>query len=212
MTPFITPVKLGPLRVAEGATQYQISLTKTLHEKATQTFQTYQLVQRALVQQVLEAIDSKYLSSICNRVTDQVPDEIHELILHLFRLYGKITPQHLRATREAVEQMNYTTDEPISIIFDAVEDLVEIAELVGRPYSPDQIVNIGYIILSKNRIFISDIREWTRRPEDEKTRPNLILSFTEAFQELRNTVATVDELGFHSAKAIVSQNVEQLRN
>ena len=68
ISPFITPVQPGHLRVAKGATQYQIALAKTIHEEATQTFQTYQLMQRALIQQVLEAITSKYLSSIRNRV------------------------------------------------------------------------------------------------------------------------------------------------
>ena len=106
-------------------------------------------MQRALVQHILEAIDSKYLSAISNRVTCQVSVEIRALILHLFRIYGKITPQQLRVKREAVEQMDYTIDEPISIIFDAVEDLVKIVELDGRPYSPDQIVDIGYIIIQE---------------------------------------------------------------
>ena len=36
--------------------------------------------------------------------------------------------------------------------------------------------------------------------------------FTEAHQELRDTDATVDELGFHSANALVAQIVEQLRD
>ena len=159
MTPFVIPVHPGPLRVVHGATQYEIALAKTMHEESTQTFQTYQLVQRALVQQVLEAIETKYLSSIRNRVTGQVPAEIRALVLHLFRIYGKITPQQLRGKREAVEQMDYKIDEPIAIIFDAIEDLVEIAELAGRPYTADQIVDIGYIVLSKNRIFRSDIRK-----------------------------------------------------
>ena len=44
-----------------------------------------------------------------------------------------------------------------------------------------------------------------------KTWPNFILSFTKAHQEIRDTDATVDELGFHSANAIVSQILEQLR-
>ena len=64
--------------------------------------------------------------------------------------------------------MDYTIDEPIAIIFDAVEDLVEIVELDGRPYSAYQIAYIGYIVLSKNRIFRLDIRKWTRKPEEEK--------------------------------------------
>ena len=35
MTPLITPVQLGPLRVAAGDIQYQIALAKTLYEEAT---------------------------------------------------------------------------------------------------------------------------------------------------------------------------------
>ena len=38
---------------------------------------------------------------------------------------------------ETVEQIDYTIDEPIAIIFDAVKDLGEIVELAGRPYSVD---------------------------------------------------------------------------
>ena len=39
MTPFVTLVQPDPLRVTEGAIQYQIALAKTMHEEATQTFQ-----------------------------------------------------------------------------------------------------------------------------------------------------------------------------
>ena len=55
--------------------------------------------------------------------------------------------------------MDYTIDEPIAIIFDAVEDLIEIAELAGRPCSTDQIFDIGYNVVSKNKIFRSDVRK-----------------------------------------------------
>ena len=41
MNSFITPVQSGPLRVAEGANQYQIVLAKKMHEEATQIFQIY---------------------------------------------------------------------------------------------------------------------------------------------------------------------------
>ena len=63
--------------------------------------------------------------------------------------------------------MEYQIQEPIAIIFDAIEDLAEIGETAGRLYSSDQIINIGYIVLSKNRIFRSDIRKWTRRLEED---------------------------------------------
>ena len=49
--------------------------------------------------------------------------------------------------------MKYQIQEPISIIFDAIKDLAKIGKLAGRLYSPDQIVDIGYIVLSTNIIF-----------------------------------------------------------
>ena len=60
-------------------------------------------------------------------------------------------------------------EEPIDLIYDAVEDLREIGELLARPYSPAQIVDLGYIILAKNRLFRGDIRKWMRRPDEDKS-------------------------------------------
>ena len=93
MQPFVPPVHPGILQVDLPATQFEIALAKTVHDENVRNFQSYLLVQRALVQQVLEAINEKYLSSLRNRITEQVPSEIRDLILHLFRVYGKITPQ-----------------------------------------------------------------------------------------------------------------------
>ena len=152
-TPFVNPTHPGALAYVPGATQYEIAAAKTLHEEAIETYHAYELVQRALVQQVLEAIDTKYLSNLRNRVTGQVPSQIRLLMLHLFRIYGKFSQQQLRAKYDAVESMEHIMEEPIDLIFDAVEDLREIGELAARPYSPAQIVDLGYIILAKNRLF-----------------------------------------------------------
>ena len=118
-------------------------------KKSLLTFHSYQLVQRALVQQVLDAIDHKYLFTLRNRTTWQVPADIRSLILHLFCIYNKISPQKLRTRYDKIEGMEYKMEEPIDIILDAIEDLVDIGELVGRPYSPEKFVDLGYIILSK---------------------------------------------------------------
>ena len=85
------------------------------------------LIQRALVQQVLEAIEPMYLSSLRNQITGQVPSEIRDLILHLFHVYGKITLQQLKSKYDTVEGLNYSIDEPIDVIFPAIEDLLEIS-------------------------------------------------------------------------------------
>ena len=126
-------------------------------------------------------------------------------------MYSKITPQQLISNYDSVEAVKYLIDHPINIILFVVEDLIEIGELECRHYSPQQIVDLGYIIISKHQIFRSDIRKWMRRPLLQQTWPNFKSYFTVAHQELRNTDVTVDELGFSGANAIASQIVYHLR-
>ena len=65
----------------------------------------------------------------------------------------KITPQELRVRYKAVEHLKHKIEEPIDILFNAIEDMGEIAELARRPHSTTQIVNLGYIVVSKIGLF-----------------------------------------------------------
>ena len=53
--------------------------------------------------------------------------------------------------------MEYQLEEQMDVIFPAVGYLQELAELTDRPFTPQQIIDIGYFIVSKHRIFRSDI-------------------------------------------------------
>ena len=211
MTPFVTPVHPDPLTITLLAAQYKIALTKTVHGEALKAFQIYQLIHRVLVQKVLDCIEDKYLMTLCNRITRQAPAEIYALILHLFIIYGKISPQKLRAKYGTVEDMTYLIEVAIDIIFSAIEDLVKIGELAGHPFSPVQIIDLGFIVIMKHQIFRIDIKKWIRRPIVEQTWVNFKNNFTAPHQELRDMDTTVNELGFHITNAIVSQIIEKLR-
>ena len=89
---FIVPATPGPLNVVSNATQYQITHTTLLHETVNHIFHMYKLVQRALIQKVLEALEAKILARIRSRVTGQVPVDIQTLILHLFQAPVKSHP------------------------------------------------------------------------------------------------------------------------
>ena len=89
VTSFITPAYPGFLTVPAGVTQYTIALLKTYRDEALRIFFKYQLVQRATIQQFLEAINAKYVSRLRDRVTGQVPTDIRLLMMSLFQIYGK---------------------------------------------------------------------------------------------------------------------------
>ena len=92
--------------------------------------------------------------------------------------------------------MSYDITEPIDVIFNSVDDLREIAELAGRPYSPIQMVDLGYMVIVKQPIFRSDVRRWLRHLPGNQTWQDFQNVFTDAHHELMDTEAPVNEIDF----------------
>ena len=61
LTPFAIPTHPGPLNLMDGATRYVIYNTQTVYGEHLHTIQQYQLVQKSLIQKVLEAIEAKFI-------------------------------------------------------------------------------------------------------------------------------------------------------
>ena len=210
--PFDEPLHPGRLVIPPGSTQYEIAHIKSTHENDLTIFQEYNLMQRALISQVCEAVDPQYTAALRNRITGQISANCREILLYLFRIYGKVTPSQLVSEEDAVKKLTYDTSIPIDGIFNSIEDLQELAELSGVPYTPSQIVNLGFIIMNSHRMLRSDVRKWIRKPAVEKTWAAFKLHFTQAHIELRETAASADEMGFHSASALVDTIVDRLRD
>jgi len=96
-------------------------------------------------------------------------------------------PQQLRTKYGIVKDTTYSIDESIDIIFSTVDDLVEIGELSGHPVYPSQIVDLGFIIISKHHIFRINVRKWMQRPIVKQTWANFKDDFIADHQELRET-------------------------
>ena len=186
-------------------------IAKTQYENALREHQTYVLLQRSLIALVQDSIETKYTNAIRNRITGQLPGDICLVKTHLFSTYGKINEQELQTKYDKTTKMSYHVSDPIDDIYNAVEDLCEIADLAETPYSPRQQVNIGYLIVNKLPIFRSDLRKWMRKPIADKTWLNFMAHFRQAHQELRDTDTSMEELGYQSANALVEQIVERLR-
>ena len=125
----------------------------------------------------------------------------------LFQIYGRISANDLKTKYDTVATMSYDLDKPIDAIFNAVDDLREIAELALKPYTNQQMVDLGYIVVSRLPVFRSDVRRWLRRDPADQTWTNFVDTFTTAHHELRKTNTSIDEIGYQSASVMVSQMV-----
>jgi hypothetical protein len=68
-----------------------------------------------------------------------------------------------------LRSMVYNIQLPINIVFNAVEDYVDFADLANQTLTSSQTIAKAYVILNKTRRFKNDITAWNRRPKTEKT-------------------------------------------
>ena len=85
--------------------------------------------------QLVKSVDEIYLAAIRNRVTGQLPADIHTIMQYLFNIYGKIKPEYLLERKPEVENFILSLAGPVDTIWNKIEDIAELAELAQRPFT-----------------------------------------------------------------------------
>jgi hypothetical protein len=132
---------------------------------------------------------------------------------HLQIVYGKVTPQMLDDRETELRTMTYNPKYPIDVVFNAVSDFADFAELGNQPLTQRQTIAKAYLILNKTRRFKNDITEWNRKADILKNWINFKDHFRRAHQEFRETTDTTleeSELQRNNAN-LVQQVVEGLQ-
>ena len=203
--PWITPTHPGPFAPPAAGTAAQIEAAREVWRALTQSYAIYQATAQALVAQIVEAVDPIYLEALRNRHTGQYSSDTRHVLQHLFATYAKITPQEVTEKFQATANMYYDISQPVDMIFNAIENLVELAEYANSPMTSQQMIDMAHVPLGKQPIFLNDIRAWTRRPLIERTWDNMKLHFREAQIDLRTATTAADvyhqQPAFHGANA-----------
>jgi hypothetical protein len=184
---FEEPEHPGPLVIPANVTQQRLATLQSLHAKAVRLFREYTGFKKALIQQIVKALDPQYLAALRNRQTNAITANVNQILQFLFQAYGKVSPQLLHAEEENVKAHIYNPNHPIDIIFNLVEDLVDFSDAADIPYTQEQSIGIAYVILNKAGRMRTDIRDWNRRPQNEKTWIVFKEHFRRAHDELRET-------------------------
>ena len=211
--PFVRPVHPGTLLIPAGTPGPMATTLKEQHQESMRLFREVQGVEKALMQQIVQAVESPYLAAIRDRNSNYLQGTVHQILEHLQTVYGRVSPQMLEDREEELRTMQYNTKYPIDIVFNAVEDYVDFAELGQQPLTQRQTISKAYVILNKSRRFKTDITDWNRLPEVQKTWPNFKAHFRRAHQEFRETTdVTLEESDLQRNNAnLVQQVVEGLQ-
>ena len=196
-TPFLRPAHPGPL-IALG-TGPAIAHATSLHKRAEKEYLESILIERTLIQQIVDAVEPKYLQEIRHEQTGAMEPFVHRILAHLTKTYGSITAQQLADQRNIVETMVYDPNQPIDVIFEALSSLQTLYTAASTAMPPAHLINIALIVLTKQRIFKDEVRLWQRRDVADQTWTNFKTAFRQAHIELRASGGTIGEdLGYHN--------------
>ena len=118
-------------------------------------------MERTIIQQIVSAIEPKYLRALRQPGTHRLQKTIPEILTHLFETYRDVTPQDLRKTSETsltlrVENLSYPRSEPVDTNFAEIDDLASIAEIASSPITAAQ-KSIWHIYSSRKNKFINQL-------------------------------------------------------
>jgi len=99
-----------------------------------------QATEKALIAQIVDALDPIYLRALLNQATGQHASSIRAVLLHLFATYGKITPQQVKAKDMAIYNTHYSIVLPVDTVFNAIHHLVfDLAEHGNFPLTSQSV-------------------------------------------------------------------------
>ena len=201
---WVTPPNPGPFAPPAG-TGPQIEAAKDVWRELKLAFHLCQATEKALIAQIVDSIDSIYLRALLNRVTGQYSTDIRAVLMHLFATHGKITPQQVKAKEMSTFNMHYDISLPVDTVFNAIDDLADLAEHALSPMSPQQMIDIAYVIFARHPILQQDLRLWNRRPFAERTWANMLEHFRDAQSDLSSRPTAGDvfhQQPSHQANAV----------
>ena len=193
--PYNRPENPGRLEIAEaGLTQYQIAQAREEHDEATRLFREVNGVERTLIQQIVAAVEPKYLRALRTPGTNKLNHTIPEIFNHLFDTYGDVTPSELRDLQARVEGLTLPPSEPVDSIFSEIDDLAAISEIAKAPMTATQKINMAYILFSKQHVYKSALRKWDEQLDDHQNWDNFKEHMRFSYKALKRTGAlTVQE-------------------
>ena len=134
-------------------------------------------VEAALKRQVMEAVENKYTKCLRNRSTQRIDASLESLFVTLFQRYGLVTPHQLAKFEKEVCEHRYDVLEPLTTVYDLIDDLELMGDAAQTPYSEQQLVSYALEILRATQDFQDGIKSWNRRAPALRTWANFMTHF-----------------------------------
>ena len=184
-TAYNRPVHPGPLVIAPGTAQHEATRLRTDHKEAIRLFRETIDVEKALIKQIVAAVEPKYLKNLRDANSNAINVPVHAVLTHLFNRYGEVNADTLMDIEDKTKVMEYNLVDPLIVVFNEIEELSRLGTAADNPFSDKQLVQISLKIIKNTNDFENAINAWYERPALEHTWANFKTHFDEARELLK---------------------------
>ena len=209
---YIRPVHPGLLVLPPDGALHNNTRLKEEHKQAILNFRETVNVEKAMIKQVVHAVDSQYLDSLRNTITDCIDSPIITILNHLFTKYGRVNSETLAEKEKSVREIQYNPQDPLITIYKEIEHLERLGKASLNPYSPSQLISFAIQVIKNTGDFEEGQKLWHAKAAVDKTWPNFMAHFDQEHQALREVRGvTMRSTAFH-ANAVTTEVLEEIRD
>ena len=212
---FVAQAHPGNLTIPAGTTAIQARVQESNYNNRMKLYEQCVAMEKALKQQIVKAIHEDWLEPLRNPITNSIDHTILNILAYLFTQHGDVSADALVRRETEVKNINYDpSSDPIDTIFTAVQTLAEFAAAANAAYTEQQIINLAYVIIKKQRVFNQASTEFNREiraTPSNNTWQFFKTFFRQAYRELKEVgELTIADTPFNEAN-IITGIVEALQ-
>ena len=129
---------------------------------------------------VVAVIDAACLVAIKSHQMTTITLQLYKIMNFLFCNYGRVTLSKLADDKQQLLACSFDPTLPSVLFYNKIDDLMDLANAAGSPYSSQQVINLGYILLNKTGKFTTGIHKWNRIPQAQRTCDAFQMHFSQA--------------------------------
>ena len=187
---------------------------RDLHAEQMRIFKEVNAVDQALIQQINQAVKLDFLSALHDRTTNSINMPVFDVLDYLGNTYGNVTEEMLQEREDRVSRMCYSLSQLIDMIFNALDDLADYADLSDTPFTEHEIIRKVFVIINRTQRFEQALLAWKRCGHLQQTWNNFKTFFCTAHTELCSVSNfTLEEAQCHQERAnLVAEVVQGIQN
>ena len=182
-TPYIRPV-LPEMDIDNNDTRYILAQKRLDYDTDLALYREFVAMERILIQQIVNAIDGKFLKAIRSKTMNKINKTIPDILTYLFETYGDVSPQEFQSHfRKVQRQLQRTGDL-------TVEQTMDNEQLINMVSS--EIVQKVQQALDMNQQQVND-ENLPPVADTPKPTEELLLALTQKMDAFGQALATIQQ-------------------